>query len=191
MMRQAVVALARLLLLAVPAWLLLRVVLVMLRKRLDPRREILWALTISYACVLIAVTIYPLRSRRMTSPPRDVNTTAFASIKCLERTSGSIASVRQQCEQNVFGNVALFLPFGMLLPLLYRRRSIVSVLLAALIASASIELIQHGERRFGIARTSDVDDVILNVSGALIGFLLVLPFRRRHQGESGKPATLT
>jgi len=81
---------------------------------------------------------------------------------------------------NLAGNVLIFAPFGMAIPLLERRLNRVwLVVLLGLAFSMVIELAQT----FLIARVFDVDDLILNASGTLIGFLvyamlnLVSPFR--------------
>ncbi len=68
---------------------------------------------------------------------------------------------------NLVGNVAMFVPLGMLLPLLFSRvRTWADVLWRAAVVSAAIELVQFVTG----ARATDVDDVILNSLGALIGF---------------------
>ena len=68
---------------------------------------------------------------------------------------------------NLYGNIALLAPFGLLLPLIrYQRLSVFRILLYALLFSVSIEIIQY---LTGLGE-ADIDDVILNVSGALIGY---------------------
>lgn len=48
-----------------------------------------------------------------------------------------------------------------------------SVVLAALGVSVSIEVLQYAGRWAGSPRWSDVDDVIFNVFGALLGYLIL------------------
>lgn len=68
---------------------------------------------------------------------------------------------------NLAGNVALFVPLGMLLPLLFACfQSIHRVFFTALLASLGIEFLQ-----FLLALGSfDVDDTLLNVLGGLLGY---------------------
>jgi glycopeptide antibiotics resistance protein len=70
--------------------------------------------------------------------------------------------------RNLFGNLALLLPLGLLgpiaLPALDRWWRIA---LLALIVSTAIELTQLAVPD----RSADVDDVIVNVTGALVGYL--------------------
>ena len=65
-------------------------------------------------------------------------------------------------------NVLLFVPLGFVLGL--RAISIGKTLLAALVLSAAIELVQA---LFVTGRTTSFDDFLLNVLGALLGYVLV------------------
>jgi glycopeptide antibiotics resistance protein len=72
---------------------------------------------------------------------------------------------------NTLGNVALFLPLGVLLPLVSNRfRLLKRVLVVALCMSLSIEAIQFVLRFLGNPRAVDIDDVILNTLGGCLGF---------------------
>ena len=68
---------------------------------------------------------------------------------------------------NLAGNVALFVPAGLFLPLLFRSmRRWWLFLLTAVLAIAAVECLQL-VLRLG---SCDIDDLILNVPGTLIGF---------------------
>lgn len=67
---------------------------------------------------------------------------------------------------NLFGNVLLFLPFPFLIIIFSFRKTLADVLLAAFLLSICVETAQY-LFRIGVA---DVDDVLLNVFGARIGF---------------------
>lgn len=74
----------------------------------------------------------------------------------------------------LIGNVGLLLPFGLVGPaLMPSLRRVRRLALVGLGASAAIELVQlvATSVRF-IDRSVDIDDVILNVAGALLGWLL-------------------
>lgn len=77
----------------------------------------------------------------------------------------------------MLGNIAAFVPFGLLLALASRSlRSPLVVLVCAVALSAAIELGQLAiSVGLGYAyRSTDIDDVILNVLGAVIGYVLYL-----------------
>lgn len=70
---------------------------------------------------------------------------------------------------NILGNLAVFAPLGFLLPSLRgqaRRTSLTHAALAGGGVSLAIELLQYLEGR----RVADVDDVILNLVGAVLGY---------------------
>ena len=68
---------------------------------------------------------------------------------------------------NVVGNVVLFVPLGIYLPLLRKDKRLIPNWLIAIGASAVAECIQW---MLGIG-AADVDDIILNGLGALIGII--------------------
>lgn len=75
--------------------------------------------------------------------------------------------------KNLAGNMIGFVPFGIMLPLLFEKaRNIRTVFFATLILSLTFELIQL-VFKFGIF---DVDDLLLNTLGGVVGYLLTRIF---------------
>jgi len=72
----------------------------------------------------------------------------------------------------VLANMGIFIPLGFFVSLLWRRPRWWKAVIAGFLTSFSIESIQ-----LFIARSSDIDDVILNTTGALAGFWLFCLFR--------------
>ncbi|MGB4985536.1 MAG: VanZ family protein [Erysipelotrichaceae bacterium] len=62
-------------------------------------------------------------------------------------------------------NIIMFVPLGALLPIIIKKCSVNKILLIGMASSLSIELVQPF-----FNRCSDIDDLILNILGALIGF---------------------
>ena len=71
------------------------------------------------------------------------------------------------------GNIVMFMPIGFFPKLLWRRWSWWKSALAGFAASVTIELAQ-----LFTERSTDIDDVILNTLGALLGWLLAWLFER-------------
>jgi glycopeptide antibiotics resistance protein len=70
---------------------------------------------------------------------------------------------------NILGNVYLFIPLGLLLPLVYRKaNNIWIILFLSLILSIFFEATQYALA----SGSSDIDDVILNTLGGISGLLL-------------------
>lgn len=72
---------------------------------------------------------------------------------------------------DVIGNIVLFLPFGFCLTMKFPELKGVQILFLGAFFSSTIECIQL----FLPNRITDIDDVILNTTGAVIGYFL---FRR-------------
>jgi glycopeptide antibiotics resistance protein len=72
-------------------------------------------------------------------------------------------------DKQVLGNFVMLLPLGIYLPLLSKRmKGFVPVLVFVLFTAALIELLQLATS----FRSVDVDDVLLNTSGAILGYLI-------------------
>ena len=68
---------------------------------------------------------------------------------------------------NLFGNILAFMPLGFLLPIIFTKmRSYKKIALVTLLVSSAIEIAQYLVR-LGVA---DIDDVILNTAGGVLGF---------------------
>ncbi|MER1987918.1 MAG: VanZ family protein [Solibacillus sp.] len=68
---------------------------------------------------------------------------------------------------NVVGNIVLFVPLGVYLPLFIREKSILKNVLWIILISALVEILQFVFR----VGASDIDDVILNGLGGFIGII--------------------
>lgn len=71
--------------------------------------------------------------------------------------------------KQVIGNIILFIPFGYFATYYSKLTKIRHIFFITFITSTTIEIVQ----RF-IGRSFDVDDIILNVVGGIIGFLLFI-----------------
>jgi len=69
--------------------------------------------------------------------------------------------------RNVIGNVLLFVPFGLFATYYVKNNKVYPTLFLSLLVSCSIEFAQSA-----IGRTADIDDVILNTLGGILGYLI-------------------
>lgn len=118
---------------------------------------------VAFAVVLARLTLEPSAASEALTHS---NFTPGDSIRDYLAQPGFRDTVRQ-----IGGNILLGVPFGMLLPvLLPRTRGLVRVALATAFTMVLVELAQGA---FVTGRTFDIDDVILNTTGALLGYLLL------------------
>ena len=69
--------------------------------------------------------------------------------------------------KNVLGNMVMFVPFGFFVSYFLKLEKLYSVTLITLLTSITIEVTQ-----LLIGRVFDVDDLLLNLIGGIVGFLL-------------------
>jgi glycopeptide antibiotics resistance protein len=89
------------------------------------------------------------------------------------------SSARGFCARNARGNVLLFFPLGILIPLVWPRHRFRRGIQIAIAVSFGIELAQYLSSAWGSYRAADVNDFILNVLGASLGLALVALLRWR------------
>ncbi|MFJ6982901.1 MULTISPECIES: VanZ family protein [unclassified Streptomyces] len=73
--------------------------------------------------------------------------------------------------KQIGGNILLGVPFGVLVPVVAPRTR--GVLRVALLTATVMLLVEVAQGALVTGRAFDIDDVILNTSGALIGYLLL------------------
>lgn len=73
---------------------------------------------------------------------------------------------------NVVGNILLFIPFGYIVAAYIKPKKIWTNMIIAIIVSSTIELVQ-----LKIGRSFDVDDILLNTLGCIIGFLIFVAWQ--------------
>jgi glycopeptide antibiotics resistance protein len=165
---------------AVPCWLIVR--LVRLRRRALPvsfARELLLLVLVVYLSGLAAATLTPNRSSRMLAEGRGgiALRPDLTSLTCSTAKLRRGSTAHSFCVRNARGNVVLFIPLGILLPLVWRRLRHRHVVLIALMVSGGIELVQYFSSAWGSYRAADVNDVILNLFGACLGLSVIALLR--------------
>ena len=71
--------------------------------------------------------------------------------------------------KNILGNIILFIPFGVFVSFFLKTRKVYPIFIITIITSSVIEYSQ-----LKIGRTFDIDDIILNLVGGLIGYIIYL-----------------
>jgi|SRR5919108_3507811 glycopeptide antibiotics resistance protein len=148
-------------------------------------RTFLTCLAVAYGAAVVSVTLFPIPVQGSILPwEREFgglhsNFVPFIGLGEMITSQPLEISTRQ-----IAGNIAMFVPFGLLLPLLWRDVRIRRVLLAAALASIAIEGSQFLiSSAIGFSyKMTDVDDVLLNSLGAVIGYGLARGERALREG---------
>lgn len=142
-----------------------------------------WVLFVLYILALIYFLFFSEKYGRIATQDREYryNLVPFVEIRrfwVYRKQLGFLAVFT-----NLFGNVAGFLPFGFMIPLIWHRmRSGWLITLMGFGFSVSVEIIQL----FVKVGSFDVDDMILNTVGTALGYLLFFicdHLRRKNYGE--------
>jgi glycopeptide antibiotics resistance protein len=154
---------------------------------MNNRREICWrVLWILY----LAAMLYLLFLQRWgdfvpdhywQSVASRLNLRPFASFHCFFIIARRGTEGLWQAAANLVGNVALFIPLGVFLPHFYPTlRKFWRLLLTATAIIIAIESAQL----LTLLGSGDIDDVLLNLTGTLLGFALWKVYRRHHHTKT-------
>lgn len=166
------------------------------RGHLSAWRIIGWVALLVYALAIITYTFIPLPASGIDYVCRPAQTNWFQFLSDIrqERAQGSRWLHNQALQQFVF-NIALFVPLGVLLRSMFQRGIIVATLTGFLV-SLSVEVTQL-TGIWGIYpcpyRYFDVDDLLANTAGALLGSIAawMLFLRGRDAGDARQPQPVT
>lgn len=70
---------------------------------------------------------------------------------------------------NVFGNILIFIPIGYFISRYIKPKKVWPIIMDALITSVTVETVQ-----LKIGRSFDIDDVMLNILGAILGYFVYI-----------------
>lgn len=165
-----------------PCWMAFRLYRHRMRGNvLSLPRELLLLAFVLYLAILASVTLSPNRSPHLLAAgtggiearPR------LASLICTSPSLPPGSTAEAFCVHNARGNVMLFFPLGLLLPLVWPGLRFWRGMAIAVALSCSIELLQCVSSAWGSYRAADVNDLILNAFGAGLGLALVFLIRCR------------
>ena len=148
------------------------------------RREITLMLYVLFCAGLCALTLFPYGfwgdcMRMLWEPEFELSYDLpgwEAGMRMLRALPESITPFREILRVTkggpwlwfvLWGNIGMFAPIGFGLALLWRERRWYHALLLGVVFSASIEFVQ-----IFVGRVSDIDDIMLNTAGTIVGFIL-------------------
>ncbi|MBS4201970.1 VanZ family protein [Bacillus sp. FJAT-49732] len=176
---------------ALPFYIIGRVIfLKKKKKRVEPIRELILALFVLYIIGLASQTIIPRWNAGILGETGEfyfdiylfneiahVNLIPFHTIsQYFFTTNANVDNWSGLSLINIAGNIFVFSPIGVFVPILWSRlRSLGKIFLLGLGVTCFIEFVQ-----LFIGRSTDIDDVLLNTIGVVIGYgiysLLKIPY---------------
>ena len=150
-------------------WIIIRFAIWIKKKHIDWKREVVLLLMYINLAVIIRFVFFPMSKLDGQVQPLifDIATAFPFRVNLFPLVNLFDYDNKRDLLLNVIGNVAMFIPSGIVLPIIYRRLdTFVKVLLASGSISLCIEMMQLP---FSV-RASDIDDLILNTAGVMLGY---------------------
>ncbi len=150
-------------------WIIVRIVVWIRQKRIDWKREATLLLMYINLAVIIRFVFFPKAMVNGHVQPLVYDPAAvfpfrmnlFPLVHLLEYNSA------RDIVWNIVGNVTMFIPSGIILPVVYKNLNrFEKVVAAGAFISLCIEILQLPFA----SRASDIDDLILNTLGVLVGY---------------------
>ncbi|MFC5402682.1 VanZ family protein [Cohnella soli] len=100
------------------------------------------------------------------------------SLVPFREISRSLQSFSEHDMYNLVGNVAIFMPFGVLLGLLFARKRLAGI--KVLLCTSFLSLCLETSQLLFMIGQFDVDDLLLNTMGGILGFAIYRGINRRN-----------
>ncbi len=159
-------------------WLLCRGILWLRQKKIVWKREAVLLLMFVNLAVLIRFVFYPFFTVNGHVRPLMINLRSIQPLRINLLPFVHILDYdnKREAAINIIGNICMFIPTGIILPILYPRLDrFGKVLFAGAGLSFVIEMIQL----LFPGSVSDIDDLILNTAGVAIGYGIYNLVRRK------------
>ena len=160
------------------AGIIVTVILVIISQKAKKiERFILSSVWVAYICIMIGMTLPPtgdcgdmtIVEKLQYAPPWNLKPFTLIPGQFINMLHGQSGAARQ-----FLGNIILFIPAGFFPPMLFpKQRKWYGLFLPGLIWSLCIEISQLILNLANLSdRAFDADDIILNVFGAMIGYII-------------------
>ena len=150
-------------------WFLSRGMIWMQQKKVVWKREALLLLMYINLAVLIRFVFYPFFTVNGEVQPLIINMSSLQPLRVNLIPLVNILdyNIKREAAINIIGNISMFIPTGVIMPILYKRLDCFwKVLLAGAGLSFVIEVIQL----LFPGSVTDIDDLILNTLGVAVGY---------------------
>lgn len=136
-------------------------------------REIRIIIFSLYIISLVAVTQFPFSTTIRADMTVNI-VPVFNTIKDMSNIPSNMESFMIRFWIiNIVGNLVLLMPLSILVPMLFKKfRSMKKTIILCFLVSVSIEFLQFLSMFCGNRRSVDIDDVILNTLGSVLGFFI-------------------
>lgn len=155
----------------------------LLKRNFVDYKEISIVLFSMYIMALISITLLPIYTFGKVEASANV-VPVINTVKDIEGVTSAPSNLKGYMITfwiiNIFGNLFLLVPLAAITPIIFKRfRSLKSAMLLCVSVSVLIEFLQYLSMFVGNIRSVDIDDVILNSLGSIIGFSIFKAINRK------------
>lgn len=183
--------------LLIPIWLLVLINRYRKAKRnleiINIEKEILVNILILYCIFVFSVTILPMniKFKRIAPKVNMIPVVYFLKKVYIRYLNSGIIAATIYWINNIIGNFILLLPLGYILPKVSDKyKEFKNIFKIIFLITISIELFQYISMIWGNRRTTDIDDIILNVLGGIVGYIIYKRnFNSKKRGEINEGET--
>ena len=152
-------------------WLITRICILIKNKKIDFKKEFFNFVILIYILWLIGITLFPIDITWVKEYVHErnivINFNPFNIFQIIKLAGLKIFII------NVLGNIFILVPMGIIISIKYKNKNIryIDMFKIGLLITLTIELMQLLEMylRVVIGRSVDINDIIFNILGILIG----------------------
>ncbi|MBO4456828.1 MAG: VanZ family protein [Butyrivibrio sp.] len=150
-------------------WIITRFIIAKIKGKVDFKREL--KLLLVYGCIVVIsrFVYFPMALQDGHLAPMVLDPQWRYHCRYNLKPFLFLKQIYPGYKMNVYGNIAMFVPVGIVWPFCFKKlNNVFKVTLAGFFYTFCIELSQVPFYR----RSSDIDDIILNTTGVLIGAII-------------------
>lgn len=157
-------------------WVVVRALVGIKNKKISFLREI--QLLLVYVCIVVISRIVYFPWHHVDG---HIGTLIFDSSKVLPLRLNLVPLVHlfdiyDGWQMNIIGNITMFIPVGIVWPICFKKLNTIG---KTILAGAGYTLLIEISQLPFYDRCSDIDDIILNTTGVVIGALICFAFRKK------------
>lgn len=155
------------------------------KKALSPSRILCVSLMILYVTAVVCLTLFPINYEESRTKSYNVIDNQLRLIPLGSTIDMLTNCIPLLCIVQIGGNFLMTIPFGILMPLVFKNKKLLFYIISFILFTVIIEFSQFmiGLCIGSFYRTTDIDDVIINSIGAMAGYgiYLLIPSRIKNK----------
>ena len=156
-------------------WILIRGIISFKNKTFNLKREIQLLLVYASIILIVRCVYFPMHHINGHIGTLNIDLNKILPVKCNLIPIVRLSDIYAGWQINIIGNIVIFIPVGIIWPVCFKKlNSILKTTLAGTALTLCIEITQI----LSYERCSDIDDIILNTTGAFLGAVIYFSIKK-------------